>query len=117
MSAFSEVIDRFVRWFFNSSPTVTEIESLDREPGRVPALVEKGVLCGAAVIALILILVFHSVVAGAVDRAAKRHVAPQVDAALSSQRTPHRPVAIANGDAFRAPSFAPRSVSYVRRTN
>ena len=117
MSASSEIIDRFVRWFFNSSPMVTEIESVGPAPGRVPALVEKGVLGGAAVIALILILVFYSVVAGAVDRAAKRHVASQVDAALSSPRAPHRPVAIASGEAFRAPSFSPRSVSYVRRTN
>ena len=117
MSMFTEAIDRFVRWFFNSSPVATEIEPQNQGAGRFPAFVQKGMLGGAAVIALVLILVFYSVVAGAVDRAAKRHVATQVDAALTNNRAWHRPVVVATAQPSRAAAFTPRNVSYVRRAN
>ena len=69
-------------------------------------------------IALILLMVFYSVVAGAVDRAAKRQRSTQVEAASTSGRTWHRPVAVASGgESARAAAFTPRTVSYVRRTN
>jgi len=120
MSAFTEAIDRFVRWFFNSSPTVMAIESPDADRAHVPALVRKGVVGGAVVIAIVLLMVFYSVVAGAVDQAAKRRVLTQVDVALSSTRSGHRPLAVANVvnvDPYRAAALVPRTVSYVRRAN
>ena len=122
MAAFADGIDRFVRWFFNSSPVSMAIESRPSGKGDPPALARSerllrhGVLAGAAMVALVLLLVFYSVVAGAVDRAAQRRTTPQVDAALSTARPAHRPAAanIARAD---KPAFAPRSVSYLRSTN
>lgn len=85
MAALIDLVDRFVRWFFNSSPAAMAIEP------RVPvpihhALLRHGFVGGVAVAAIVVLMVFYSVVAGAVDRAAERRAATQTVASLSGHR-------------------------------
>jgi hypothetical protein len=121
MSMLAAQIDRFVRWFFNVSPTTTSIEprlqpeptdTLERHP-----LLRNGVMGSAVVIALILLAVFYSVVAGAVDRAAQRRTDARLEASALALRTSHRPVLAVPVQAARPSIYVPRTVAYVRSVN
>jgi len=103
MSAFAARVDHFVRWFFNSSPTTEAIEG--QAPGRGGANMSArhdrrttarrdGVLAAAGVVALVLLGVFYSVVAAAVERGASRAAATELSGRASAQRPAvmaHRP--------------------------
>jgi hypothetical protein len=85
MAAFHDPIDRFVRWFFNSSPTTMAIEPQAQEPIH-HTLLRHGFVGGVAVAAIVVLIVFYSVVAGAVDRAAEKRAATHTEASLSGHR-------------------------------
>ncbi len=85
MAAFKDLIDRFVRWFFNSSPTATAIEPQLQVPIH-HTLLRHGFVGGVGLAAIVVLMVFYSVVAGAVDRAAERRAAPHTEASLSGHR-------------------------------
>lgn len=85
MAAFHDSIDRFVRWFFNSSPTTIAIEPQELEPVHLTIL-RHGFVGGVALAAVVVLMVFYSVVAGAVDRAAERRAAALTVAAVSGHR-------------------------------
>jgi hypothetical protein len=101
MTTLTARIDRSVRWFFDSSPSGEVIGGRSRAP-RFGAelmphgeIVRRSVLAFAAAVALGLLGVFYSVVAGAVDRAA-----------IKRARTPPDSVA------WRAPARAPAQPAY-----
>ena len=85
MAAFKDLIDRFVRWFFNSSPTATAIEPQLQVPIH-RTLLRHGFVGGVGLAAIVVLMVFYSVVAGAVDRAAERRAATHTVASLSGHR-------------------------------
>jgi hypothetical protein len=85
MAACNDLIDRFVRWFFNSSPTAMAIEPRVQVPVH-RVLLHHGFVGGVGVAAIVVLMVFYSVVAGAVDRAAERRAATQTVASLSGHR-------------------------------
>ncbi|MEP7301045.1 MAG: hypothetical protein ABI699_05905 [Caldimonas sp.] len=116
MTAHTAGIDRFVRWFFNSSPDLTEIEPCV-QPSQQAWLLRHGALIGGSTVALILLLVFYSVVVSAVERATERHAAAQAEAILAQQRTWQRQRVAAERSPQRVVQFAPRTVSYLRPVN
>jgi hypothetical protein len=75
MAAFNDLIDHFVRWFFNSSPTSMAIEPQAQVPLR-QTLLRHGFVGGVAMAAIVVLMVFYSVVVGAVDHAAERRARP-----------------------------------------
>ena len=77
MSPFVDRLDRFVRWFFDSSPT-TVIEYRAAPPDPVASILRTSLLVGSALLVLLLLAVFHSVCTGAVERGAIRRAEPQV---------------------------------------
>jgi len=85
MAAFHDSIDRFVRWFFNSSPTATAIEPRPPVPLHL-TLLRHSFVGGVAVAAIVVLVLFYSVVAGAVDRAAERRATTLTEASLSGHR-------------------------------
>jgi hypothetical protein len=105
MATLTDRIDQFVRWFFNSSPEQTSIES---QPGaRLSGLfVRRGALALAAVVALVLILAFHSVVVGAVERGAQRRAEAELMALQTTSRRPAPP-----------PYVVPRKLSLARASD
>ena len=121
MSMLADQIDRFVRWFFNVSPTTESIlPSLQPEPTdkleRHP-LLRNGMVGSAVVIALFLLSVFYSVVAGAVDRAAQQRMSARLEASAVALRTSHRPVLAVQAQPARPSAYAPRTVAFVRPAN
>lgn len=81
-------------------------------------LLRHGVLGGAVMAAVILLCVFYSVVAAAVDRAATRRIAQTTEpAAVVVRRPAPRPLAVVDERTAMASRFGPRTVSYVRRGN
>ncbi len=114
MTTLTARIDRYVCWFFNSSPDGTGIDfrSLVRRRGAdVPPhgeIVRRSALVIAVAIALALLGVFYSVVAGAVDRAAVKRVqaASETVALRSPARAPAHPAYL-----------VARKVSFVRASN
>jgi hypothetical protein len=82
---------RFLRWFFNSSPTA-EIDHGDgsRDDLRPGFLVRHGLLASGALALLVLLVLFYSTVSGAVERAA-RHRAGVVDTLRSGIAADARP--------------------------
>ena len=120
MSMLADQIDRFVRWFFNVSPTTDSILPVQPEPtdklGRHP-LLRNGMVGSAVVIALILLSVFYSVVAGAVDRAAQRRTEARLEASAAASRTSHRPALAVQVQPARPSAYAPRTVAFVRSVN
>lgn len=91
MTTFTQRLDRFVRWFFNSSPTSNEIVPTvsPQRPGLTtvdrPVWLSRSAFGGAALGALILLAVFYSVVVGAVERGASRHADATEHARASPQ--------------------------------
>jgi len=85
--------------------------------------VRHGVIGSAALVALILLALFYSVVAGAVDRAAiQRNAALQLEAAAHTAAAARlavpRPVLAVQTQPMRAQQrYAPRTVAYVRSVN
>lgn len=104
MTTLTACADRFVRWFFNSSPDHTTIQPRAPSGLEQPA-VRKSALAVAVVLALALLLVFHSVVAGAVERAAQR----RAEAEVIGSRTPSRHVAQSSHFTARKVSVAAAS--------
>ena len=85
-------------------------------------LVRHGVFGSAALIGIILLALFYSVVAGAVDRAAtERRATAQLEAAAraaADARFAARPVLAVQTQPTRVQQpYAPRTVAYVRATN
>ena len=84
-------------------------------------IVRQALLGAAAVTALILLAVFHSIVSGAVERAAaKTRAAMQLEAAAraaADARFAARPVLAVQPQPRLPQRYAPRPVSYVRSTN
>jgi len=84
-------------------------------------VVRHAILGGAALLAVILLAVFTSVVSAAVDRgAARARAALQLEAAAraaADARFAARPVLAVQSQPRMAQRYAPRSVSYVRSTN
>jgi hypothetical protein len=66
---------RFLRWFFNSSPTA-EIAHRDGSIDDAPQsfLVRNGLLASGVLALLVLLVLFYSTVSGAVDRASHHRV-------------------------------------------
>jgi branched-subunit amino acid ABC-type transport system permease component len=89
MTTMTDRIDHFVRWFFNSSPEQTAIEPT-RSMGFTEPAIRRSAIVFAAVAAFVLLLLFHSVVAGAVERAAahRRADAELVGLQAASPRAP-----------------------------
>ncbi len=86
------------------------------------ALLRRGAMGTAAMVAIVLLCVFHSVVAGAVDRAAQRRATPVGDAtapALLPERRATRGTAATknNVSAHSSHAFGARNVAYVRSVN
>lgn len=86
-------LDRFVRWFFNSSPMGEMIEPHASERWAVPKRpfwVRRVALGGAMICALVVLAVFYSVVAAAVERASAKHrdVVAQAVFAVPVRATP-----------------------------
>jgi hypothetical protein len=105
MNTLTDRIDPFVRWFFNSSPDRTSIEPRATS-GLDQPVVRRSALAVAVVAAIALLLIFHSVVAGAVERAAHR----RADAELLGLQTATRHVA-------QSTRFATRKVSVAGNTD
>jgi len=85
-------------------------------------LLRHGVLGSAVMVALVLLGVFYSVVAGAVDRAnTQRRAAVQLEAAAQAAaeaRFAARSVLAVRSQTARVqPRYAPRPVAYVRSVN
>ena len=99
MTTLTARVDHFVRWFFNSSPNHTSIEPRAASGFGRP-VVRKSALAAGVVAALALLLVFHSVVAGAVEHAAQR----RAEAELVGLQTAAKHVA-------QSAHFATRKVS------
>jgi hypothetical protein len=101
MKTLTTWIDRFVRWFFDSSPQGQMIGRPWRAPRRSAELsphgeiVRRSALAFGAAVAVALLGVFYSVVAGAVDRAAVK-----------------RAQAVTETAAWRAPTRAPAPPAY-----
>ncbi|MEO8523924.1 MAG: hypothetical protein ABI460_04300 [Caldimonas sp.] len=85
MAAFHDQTDGFVRWFFNSSPTTTAIEPQEPVPMHL-ALLRHGFVAGVAVAAIVVLMIFYSVVASSVDRAAEHRASPLTIATVSAHR-------------------------------
>lgn len=81
------------------------------------ALVRHGLVGGLAMAALILLCVFYSVVAAAVDRAAERREAKPIAAVVATDRSSQRPPVAINDRVSATPAFAARAVSYLRPAN
>lgn len=79
-------------------------------------LLRRGVVGTAAMVALILLALFYSVVAGAVDRAAtQRRAAIQLEAAAraaADARFAPRPVLAVQAPSRMAQRYAPRTVAF-----
>ena len=101
MTTLTVRVDHFVRWFLDSSPDSGSIEPRVRS-GLDQPIVRKSALAVAVVVALALLLVFHSVVAGAVERAAQR----RAEAEAVSLRMLSRHVAQSSHFATRKVSVA-----------
>jgi hypothetical protein len=114
MAMLTAGIDRFVRWFFDSSPEGEVIGGRSGGPRRSAELSPHGeiarrsALVIAAAIAIALLGVFYSVVAGAVDRAAIKR--SQAGAETVAWRGPARGLA-------QPANFAARKVSLARASN
>lgn len=85
MAALNDEIDGFVRWFFNSSPTTTVIEPQESVPMYI-TLRRHGFVGGVAVAAIIVLMIFYSVVASSVDRAAEHRASALTIATVSGHR-------------------------------
>jgi hypothetical protein len=101
MGSSTDRLDRFVRWFFNSSPVDTMIvpvaSAQPASPFEQPGWVRHSAFGGAVIGALILLVVFYSVVAGAVEHAAIRRTqaAEQANAALPYHAVRGRAIVVA----------------------
>ena len=85
MTTLSARVDHFVRWFVDSSPDPQP--RVPRPPsGLDQPVVRKSALAVAALVALMLLLLFHSVVVGAVERAAQRRAEADVAALHTMSR-------------------------------
>jgi hypothetical protein len=80
------------------------------------ALLRHGVIGGAVMVALILLMVFYSVVTGAVERGAQRR-AEQLEPAAPAYQPSHRPIAVASSRPPATASFGTRTVSYRQPSN
>lgn len=85
------------------------------------ALLQRGGVGTALMAALVLLCLFYSIVAGAVDRAAQRRATLVSDAEAVAAQSVHR-VSRTNASAqpnasLRAPAFGTRNVAYVRSVN
>lgn len=80
------------------------------------SLLQRGALGTGLVVALVLLCVFYSIVAGAVDRAAQRRASLLGEASVSPAHAKSRAVVAAesNRTSSRAPAFGTRTVSYLR---
>lgn len=85
------------------------------------ALLQGGGVGTALLAALVLLCVFYSIVAGAVDRAAQRRASLVSEAAVpeaqSMHRVSHAATPTQTNVSSRAPAFGARNVGYVRYVN
>jgi hypothetical protein len=114
MKTLTAWIDRFVRWFFDTSPRGQMIGGRWHVPRRSDGVsaheevVRRRALVLGTAIAVALLGIFYSVVAGAVDRAAVRraHAVTETVAWRAPDRAPAQPA-----------YFAARKVSLARASN
>lgn len=113
MATLTARIDRFVRWFLDFSPQGQVIGNRWRVPGSAEPsphqeIVRRSALAFGAAVAVALLGLFYSVVAGAVDRAAVRRSHAVIETV--AWRAPAR--------ASAPPAYlAARKVSFARASN
>ena len=85
------------------------------------ALLQRGGVGTALMVAFVLLCVFYSIVAGAVDRAAQRRASliseAEAATAQSTRRVSRTNAPVQTTASLRAPAFGTRNVAYVRSVN